>query len=142
MDITQLAYHVKEVRDLQKAYFDSRNGRYADRKLLDAAKLSEKNLDALVDFILTSPDPSNPGIWKNGVHKSLQPAKVLKAEDEFRFLGKRKVHQVKEVTHCPGEFGDEVWIVVYPKSKRIVLDAAFEIVIIRTFNSQSDEAEH
>lgn len=143
MDIIQLAHQVKEVRDLQKAYFESRNGRYADRKLLDAAKLSEKSLDAIVAFILASPDPSNIGIFKDGIQKSLQPARLLKEGDEFRFLGKKKVFKAKIVTPITGHptRPDEILIIVYPKCRQILLPPDFEIVIIRTIPLENHEIE-
>jgi len=51
MKTLALAQLVKEVRDLQKAYFASGSGRFRDKKILAASKLKEKELDVVVEDI-------------------------------------------------------------------------------------------
>jgi hypothetical protein len=73
--VIDLAFHVKEMRDMQKAYFASRNGRYADRKLLKISKEKEKEIDAMIETIIApaSGSPDGTAIIDNSFPIQLNP---------------------------------------------------------------------
>lgn len=141
MSTTELAYHIKEVRDLQKAYFASRNGRFADKKLLDASKLREREIDALVDALLASPDPSLIKM-KDVVRTQTTLAKDLRPGDQFRLLGKRKIRKIESVENDLNETSEIVMVLancltskgilriaMYPKEEVIRINEHLSIEI-------------
>lgn len=51
----ELALHIKEMRDLQTAYFTSKKeSRWGDKKILAASKAKEREIDGMVDEIISA----------------------------------------------------------------------------------------
>jgi hypothetical protein len=53
LEIKAFAGHVKEMRDLQVAFFDARKlTRWPDKKILAASKTKEREVDAMIERII------------------------------------------------------------------------------------------
>lgn len=63
MDITTLARMVKNVRDLQRAYFKGRSS-----TVLQESKAAERKLDEAVDAILNPKAAPQPGLFDEPPH--------------------------------------------------------------------------
>lgn len=76
-ELNSLASHVKEMRDLQQAYFAARKGtRWPDKKILEASKAKEREVDSIVQRILStgiSASPSHSGLMFNEDQTDIDP---------------------------------------------------------------------